>query len=170
MTLPDDHSSQAPAGALRFEHTEQLLELAKAMVQRSGRYLDWVLGGADLQAYDSAELAQAVTGLVVANPHSRVRLLLRGADGLGGRAHRLLDLAGRLPSYLEIRRLAGDSSGDIERMLVADCRHLILFSHPNRCEGTACYDDARRARVMTELFENCWRIAEADPNFRRLSL
>jgi len=153
-----------------FDDADELSRFAVAMAERSGRYLDLIAGEADFPVYDTVEFAEAVKRLAVGNPHSRVRLLLLNPGGAIGEGHRLIELALRLTSYMEIRGLAPEFQGDAPRLLIADRRHALQLAKSGRIAGQGWFDAARRARQMTDDFEQLWHRGEPDPNFRHLLL
>lgn len=166
----DLHDAMTSGVGVHFETAADLRRLALAMVERSGRTLDLIGGEADFQAYDTVEFVEAVKKLVVSNPHSRVRILLLNSMSVVGEGHRLIELVLRLTSYIEVRGLAPEFRGDAEALLVADQRHGLQLSRTGRFQGEAWFDAPRRARAMTERFEELWLCGEPDPNFRRLFL
>jgi len=117
--------------------------------------------------YDGEAFYNAVSSLLRGNARSRMRLLLTSTASL--RAARLLSLAHRLPSHIEIRRAPEDSDASTE-MLIADERSYLLRLHAQRNEAELGRESPHRAQQLGTQFNELWEASEPDAESRRLSL
>jgi len=153
-----------------FSSSLELRRLSVAMAGGARRQLDIVSRSLDPLVYDTGEFLDAVKKLVLAQ-RSRVRILVLDPESLRARGgHRVVDLALRVSSHMEIRRPGPDHSGFNEAMLIADRMGVIHRQHSDRYEGIANFRARPWAARLSESFDLLWQNAEADPYFRRLML
>ncbi len=117
--------------------------------------------------YDGEAFYNAVSSLLRGNARSRMRLLLTSTASL--RAARLLSLAHRLPSRIEIRR-APDNSDARTEMVIADERNYMLRLNAQRYDAEMGREWPRRAQQLAQQFNELWEASEPDAESRRLSL
>ncbi len=151
------------------------LELAKLSAQMAGaarRRLDIVSRSLEPAVYDTREFLDAAQKMVLSTRgRGRVRILVLDPEALLSRGeHRLVNLAMRVSSYMEIRRPGPDHQEFNEAMLLADRGGVIHRKHSDRYEGVANFHAPQRAAYLSENFETLWQNAEPDPHFRRLML
>jgi len=109
--------------------------------------------------------------VVTGRGRGRVRILVLDPEALLSRSdHRLVNLALRVSSYVEIRRPGPDHVEFNEAMLIADRKGVIHRKQSDRYEGVANFHAPVRAAHLSENFESIWTHAEPDPHFRRLML
>jgi hypothetical protein len=151
------------------------LELANLSVQIAGlarRHLDIISRSLEPTIYDRAEFVDVVQRMVVsAQGRASVRILVLNPEQLlshGG--HRLINLAMRVSSYIQIRHPGPDHRDFNEAMLLADEKAVIYRKQSERYKGIANFQHPQWAGQLAETFENLWQHAELNPNFRRLML
>ena len=167
----DNDDSPAPASQdIPFDSARELCRLSVAMAAGARRQMDIVSRSLDPMIYDTEEFADAVKRLVLAKG-SRVRILLLDPESLFARGgHRLVELAMRVSSHMEIRRVGAEQAGFNEAMLIADRVGVIHRKYSDRHEGTANFHARLWAARLSESFELLWQNSESDPHFRRLML
>ena len=145
-------------------------DLAVALCQTAARYVCILSPRLDAAAFDSDELASALSTLARSSRQTEVRVLVADTRGLVGRGHRLLQLARRMPSLVQIRRLSDHPDWKGQTVVVRD-RDGVLYK-PEGSEHDGFYEPESRASAAKhlELFEELWRYSVEDPELRTLSV
>ncbi|HEX7965125.1 MAG TPA: acyltransferase [Gammaproteobacteria bacterium] len=120
--------------------------------------------------YDKEEFIAAVQALATRSRMSRIRVVTIDPGPAIRAGHRLVALAQRFSSYIEVRRASHDHAGLAETYLVADSTALLLRPVATRYEGYADLHAPFEARQQLKGFEEIWEKAEPDPEFRRLGI
>jgi hypothetical protein len=100
----------------------------------------------------------------------RLQILVQDARSMVQRGHRLLKLARRLPSSVELRRLKEHPDWDGDTLLIRDRDSLLALPGSERDPGFYRPGDRARCASAIARFEELWRAGEVDPEFRALSL
>ena len=120
--------------------------------------------------YDRQEFINVVQALATRSRMSRIRMACID-PGVSVRAgHRIIALAQRFSSYIEVRRASRDHENLTDTFLVADDTALLYRPLCTRYEGYADLRSPMEAREKLRVFEEIWQQAEPDPEFRRLSI
>ena len=174
MSDADDEIGQpligVTAGEIEFETRAELERLGLAMAQQTQRELDIVSRHLDPAIYDDDDFVAAVKRLALGSRRARIRLLVTDSRPLLARGHRLLDLAARLSSFIELRVPAPQHKDFNEAMLLADKQGYVHRRHADRFDGNANFSDRRTCAALSERFEEMWERGAPDPNFRRLHI
>lgn len=152
------------------ESSQEVLRASVSMVAQTRRSLDIVSRHLEPQVYDTVDFAAGLQRLVLGSRQARVRIIIMDSTPVVGRGHRLIDLAQRLTSYIELRNPSRDHKKYNSAFLVADRIGSIHQALADRFEGVVSFNDLRAAQNLSEQFEEMWPSATPDPNFRRLSL
>lgn len=140
------------------------------MVGKARRQLDIVSRSLEPAVYGTQDFLEAAKALAL-TPRGQVRILLLDPEALLARGgHRLVELAMRVSSHMEIRRPGPDHQEFNEAMLIADRRGVIHRQLSDRYEGVANFHAPQWAARLSDNFETIWQNAEPDPHFRRLML
>ncbi|MEO6064247.1 MAG: GNAT family N-acetyltransferase [Lysobacterales bacterium] len=100
-----------------------------------------------------------------------VRLLLRDARRMARDGHRLLELARRLPSFVEIRCVEVDESGlDDDAFVFDDVGGVYWQPRSDSPHAEGSMHDPHRAAAISNRFEHHWQRAQPNPALRRLTL
>lgn len=143
-------------------------ELAIQMAAQCRRGMDIVSRHLDPAVYDDQVFVTAVKALVLKHTRSRVRILVLNTAPVVQRGHRLLELAIRLSSFIELRTPAPEHREFNEAILVADQLGFMYRPLSDRYAGSASFCDRKTARGLTQRFDELWQYAVPDPNLRRL--
>lgn len=155
---------------IHFSTSEELTRLSADIAGHSRRHLEIVSRVLNPLLYETPDFLTAIKNLVL-KQRGKVRFLVLEPDSLISRGDsRLLELAIRLSSYMEIRKPGELHQEFAEAMLVADRAGFIHRRHCNRYEGIANHHSPRQAKTLAESFETLWQHAEPIPHFRRLML
>ena len=157
-------------GDIAIATSADLGKISLAMARRSAHQLDIVSRGLDPVVYDTRDFLDAVKHLVLSR-RGQVRIIVLDADALISRdGHRLVGLAMRVSSFMEIRS-PGESHAEFnEAMMIADRLSVIHRHYSDRYEGIANFHAPQWAALLSSSFESIWQNAEPIPHFRRLML
>ncbi|MCC6708098.1 MAG: hypothetical protein IT492_11090 [Gammaproteobacteria bacterium] len=158
--------------AATFEVTtrEALAEVSLAMASQTRRRLDIVSRHLDAALYDNEAFVAAVKQITLNHHSARVRLFILDPRPLLGQGHRLIELATRLTSFIEIRTPAPQHKSFNEALLIADNLGYVRRQFSDRFEAEVDFASRRGATALTERFEQLWQRGQLDANFRRLHL
>lgn len=120
--------------------------------------------------YDKDEFIQIVQALPARSRMSRIRIVCIDPGASVRAGHRLIAVAQRFSSYMEVRRASKDHSQLAETFLVADEEAVLFRPIASRYEGYADVHAPLEARKFLRQFNEIWDIAEPDPEFRRLGI
>ena len=120
----------------------------------------------DHAAFDNADLVDALGVLIRSSRQTRVRILISDSRGLAARGHRLLSLARRMPSSVQLQKLAEHPQWKNETIVICD-RDGVLYTRGNG-EQDGFYEPSSRSstRQHLELFEELWRHSTQDAELR----
>lgn len=155
---------------LILETSDQNRAIAVQMINNCRRHLDIVSRDLDPCIYDTSEVVDAIKKLALRSRLSQIRIIVLHPGSLHSNNHRLLDLAGRLSSFIEIRKPGREHGSYNKALFLADDSGYIRRPHSDRFEGRANFDDQKTVSEIQREFNQNWEHGQQDPNFRRLSL
>lgn len=131
-----------------------------------------VLFSRDLEPllYDRQEFMSVVQALATRSRMSRIRIACIDPGASVRAGHRIIALAQRFSSYIEVRRASKDHENLVDSYLVADDVALLYRPLCTRYEGFADLRAPMQAREKLRGFEDIWQQGEPDPEFRRLGI
>jgi hypothetical protein len=152
------------------EYPHPFADLAVSLCQTARRQVYVLSPQLDHEVFDSETLADCLSRLARGGRETQVRLLVADHRPLVQRGHRLLTLARRLPSAVQLRKLVEHPDWNGETCVVRD-RDGVLFSS-GEGDQHAFYEPDSPATTQRHLerFEDFWRLAQPDVEFRSLSL
>ncbi|AOV16748.1 hypothetical protein BJI67_06440 [Acidihalobacter aeolianus] len=124
----------------------------------------------DPALYDDDTVSGHLFALIRRQRHSRIRILIADLQPLRQYGHRLLALAQRVPSFIEIRLLAPRHRRENREWLIADTRSVIYREQADKSQALTAHSDRRWAIELAHEFQLMWDVAEQHPDLRRLSL
>lgn len=157
------------AEAIYLESSEDQRRAAVALARQARRSLDIFSRDLDKKIFDNRAFLDAVQALAIGH-HGLIRILVKDAGKAVKYGHRLIPLAQRLTSFVEIRRVAEDYKEYNEAFLIADNTGLIQRRQADRFEGVARFNAAMEARELLVFFNEVWRNSAPDSNLRRIYL
>lgn len=140
------------------------------MVEQCTRALDVASRTLDPPIFEDAQVLEALRQLALRSRHSRIRLMVARPEALVGGDHRILELARRLSSFIQLRVPAEEDADFNESLLLADECGFIRRPVSERWEGAANFSDRPRVTELRRRFEAMWERGQPDPNFTRLHL
>jgi len=145
-------------------------EVSAALARQAHRTLDILSHALDASLYDNEPFLGAVKELATASRQSQVRVLVQQPDKAVKNGHRLIELARRLTSHIEIRQVHEDFSEVIEAFLVADVDGFVHRKNAARYEAMANFHAPNQARMLLQLFDEIWEKSTVPTELRRLHL
>lgn len=141
-----------------------------SMARQAVRSLEIVSRRLDPAVYDDADFVDAVAQLCLGSPRVRVRVLVREPAPIVKRGHRLLALAQRLSTFIDIRVPSREHADYNSAFFLADGAGVVYRTLADRYEAKVSFNDPRGAQELGKLFEEMWQTASPDPNLRRTYL
>lgn len=124
----------------------------------------------EAEVFDNQAMFEAVSRLARHNSQSKVQILVFDIGPMTRDGHRLLDLARRLSSSVEIRRVAEQHQDYDQAFLVVDAAGVIRQQPRASREMEASYCARRLARTLLKDFQDMWDFGERDMALLRLGL
>jgi len=120
---------------------------------------------------DRVELVAELQRVALSGRGALVRLLLHDTQRMARDGHRILELARRVPSFVEIRRVDIDESGlDSDAFVLDDVGGVHWQPRFDAVHAEASLHDPNRVAVLGNRFEHHWQRAQPDSALRRLAL
>lgn len=154
----------------RLENLRDNREAATAVAGAGKRDLALFTRDLDPLIYDEEPFLKAVQVLATRSRMSRIRVVSIDPGPAIRAGHRLINLAQRFSSYIEIRRASREHAELPETFLVADELALLYRPVATQYEGYVDLSDPASARQCLKTFAGVWEAAEPDPEFRRLGI
>jgi len=120
--------------------------------------------------YAQSDFLADLSRLCLGNRSARVRFLIQQPVEAVKHCQRLLELARKLSSTIELRQPHPDYRPHNEAFLIADNCGLIYRKLSDRYEGTANFYAPVEAQRKTDFFTEVWERSEVNPEFRRLHI
>lgn len=155
------------AGEIELLTREDNQRVALALSEQARLSLDLYSRDLEPLLYDNDAFYEAVKQLALSSPRSRVRILLADSSLVVKRGHRLLRLAQRLSSSIEIRKPHSDYKEFNQTFLLADARGYLHRFHSDRYEGNADFNAPLKARELGNFFTEVWDKSLPDPELRQ---
>ncbi|SDZ82055.1 hypothetical protein [Microbulbifer marinus] len=120
--------------------------------------------------YHEKAVAEALSAFARGSHFARVRILVRDTTSIIGRFHRIHELAQRLSTRIDIRKVEATVDTPDWEFVIADGQQVLQCEDRDQWLGVFYSANPVRARQLLDLFEQDWPLAATDPNLRRLSL
>lgn len=158
------------AGDYALASRDDSRRAAVLLVSQARRMIDLFTPDLEPALYDQAPFIDALSQLAVGNPRARVRILAKDFERTVKEGHRLVELARRLSSYVELRKVHSDYQENNETFLLVDDYGLLHRRHAARFEGTFSCKAPLEVRRLRAFFNEVWDRSEPDADLRRLHL
>jgi hypothetical protein len=151
-----------------FDSRAENRSLAAAMAAQATRTIDLFSPDLEFTVYDSREFIDAITRLAIRSRFSRVRILVQDSGTLVRQGHRLVEVARRFPSSVEMHKPSPEHRDMGGAFMIVDGRGYIYKKVSSRYEGEANFTDPLRARDLKKWFDELWEASQPDVELRRL--
>jgi predicted GNAT family N-acyltransferase len=143
---------------------------AASMVRQAKRYLCLFSYDLDPSIYDTESFHDAVKQLAMRSKFSRIRILVQDNSRIIQQGHRLVDLAQRLTSVIEIRKPTNGHLEIEENFLIVDDCGYLYKKQASNVEGTARYNNRHFVNRLQTKFDEAWEYGVPDRELSRLHL
>ncbi len=150
----------------REENAEAALELVKQTKQK----LAIISHELDPLVYDQLDFLDALRKLVTNNRYVDVRIIVFEPELIVRKGHKLLDLAGKVSSFIEMRKVSSKYKSFNESVLIADEIGYLYRESIERYKGKVNFNSKRESKHLLDVFDNMWETAKPDPNLRRMHI
>ncbi len=140
------------------------------MTTQTQHSLDIFSRNLDPFLYEQTPFIAALSQLCLRNRKARIRFLVQQPADAVRQCQRLVELARKLSSSIELRQPHADYRHHNEAFLIADRCGLIHRPFSDRFEGTANFNAPIPAQRRTDFFTEVWERSAVNPEFRRLYL
>ncbi|WP_132972095.1 hypothetical protein [Thiogranum longum] len=140
------------------------------MAKQAQDTLDIFSRNLDPGLYEQNDFLDNLGNLCLRNRKARIRFLVQQPEEAVKRCQRLLELARKLSSSIELRQPHPDYRHHNEAFMIADQCGLVYRKMSDRYEGTANFYNPVEAKRKTDFFTEVWERSEVHPEFRRLYL
>lgn len=155
---------------LELETCEENRQVALSMAQQGRRTIEIISRLLDPPIYNTTEFIEAIRQFVTGSRNPVLRIIVFDPDTIVRNGHRLVELAGSLSSFIEIRKVGHEYDQYGQSLMVVDGTAYLHRISTDRFEATACFNDRRQATYYQKEFDTMWETARTDPNLRRMSL
>lgn len=157
-------------GDIALRTIDQNRATALALAQQATHYIQIATRDMDALLYDNEPFIEALTALARRHAKSHVHVLVWDSMAAVKQGHRLINLAQRLSSYVQIRKPSDEHAKYTEAFLVADGVGYMSRNLAERYEGIASFNAPLQARNLSQLFATMWEKASPDTQLRRLHI
>ncbi|MEM7292143.1 MAG: hypothetical protein AAF420_01950 [Pseudomonadota bacterium] len=120
--------------------------------------------------YNDARFIEALSKSIRENRRKRVQILLSNPSPSISRGHRMVALAEKLSSYIEIRRTHKDFQNISNEYLLADKRAYLFRPNAERYTCDVCYNDPLTTDSYYKRFLEIWESSTREREFLRLHI
>jgi len=161
---------EEPGGTLFLHSLAEVRATSVGLVQRARRQVLLFSRELDPAIYAQDELVTAIKRLALQTRVASIRILLQDHNLIRSQGHRLIDLAQRLTSTIEVRRPGKEYLEQAENFLVLDDWGYLHQEQADRYDASASFQDRLRSSLLLEQFNTAWETGEPDRELRRLYL
>ena len=165
-----DYKLGEHADDIPIDSSEDNQAAALHLVSQGGRSLDIFSHDLEPRIYDTPDFTDAVRALAIKTRDMQVRILVNDPDFIIKHGHRLIDLARRLTSHMEIRKLHEDYCNKPEAYLVVDKRGLLHRKLASRYEAVVNFNNPMTATELYHHFSEMWERSRQYMDFRQLNI
>jgi len=141
-----------------------------ACLQRPRRTLLLLSPLLDPVLFDRPDVVEAVSAFAREARHARVQILIRDSSQIVARGHRLVELARRLDSRVELRKLPDDAGTRELSFMTWDELGCWLLPDYRDYQALRNFHDPVQAKRLAEQFARLWARSTPDPELRLLRL
>ena len=155
---------------LKLNNAEDNRLASISIAQQARHSIDIISRDLDQKIYDNEAFKDAMKNLATGSTKAKIRILIHDCDTVVKKGHRLVELARRLTSFIDIRVQGKRFNEFNEAWLIVDSKAWIRRPLSDKYDADVDYSAARKLKETHETFNAMWNEASQDPNLRRLSL
>ncbi len=158
------------AGTLEFSDVRELRDISTHMLGQARRQVLIFSRDLDASVFDQQLFLDAVKQLALSSQHARIQVLLQDNSKAIKDGHRLVELARRLSSAIELHKPHPDHLQQPENFMLVDNSGFVYRKLASRYQGIASFHDPLENHRLVEFFREMWEYSEPDPELRRLHI
>ncbi len=160
----------SPAELLHFHGESECLDGLHLCLTDAARNLQIYSQHLDHSIFDNLQIVEDLSRFIRRGPPITLQILLHSSQLVVSRGHRLLELARRIGSKIEIRSVSSELAHDEHTCALWDNRGYWLLPDYREYEGMANLYDPVRTHKLAERFTYLWSHSSSDPELRLLRL
>ncbi len=153
---------------LNLESAEDHRNVVLAMTRQARRSLHIFTYDMEHAVFDNPEFEEAATDLLRGGQYATIRILVQDSNRAVRNGHRLINLAQRLSSKIEIRKPIAEYAEVTRAFFVADEAGYISRALADRYDAVANFNDRLSCRDLVKFFNEVWERSQQDSQLRRL--
>jgi len=153
---------------LHIDSSEDNHKFALKLVTQARHSVDIFTQDLAARIYDESKFITALRELALRNKHAMVRVLVINPERTIKQGHRIIELARRLTSSIELRHVPEDFRSDPQSYLLADVRGVLHRNDASRYEATVDFNAPLRGRELANHFNGIWEHSPLVLEFKRL--
>lgn len=163
--------AQASAGVIRFDRAASARVTAMDLMRAARHRIGIATHSLDAELFDNEAAVALVRRVAMSGRGARIQILIEDVTPAIQAGHRLVELAQRLSSLVEVRRANRRDDPEFgPAAVLTDAGGWLRRPDPMRYEGEAGLDDRPRCREMWLTFERSWERAQPEAAVRALKL
>ncbi|MBN4059763.1 hypothetical protein JYU22_01765 [Gammaproteobacteria bacterium AH-315-E17] len=166
-----EHTSETDINLVLIDELDDFSKHSLQVVETSRREILLLSKTLDPALYDNDAFYQCILDLARSDRNAQVKILLKDIRPVIEQGHRILNLARRLSSKIEIRKLLIKPAKDSITYLIGDRKHLLYMHEDLIYNGFVNYAAAQESKILADEFTYLWdRHSELDPALRTMLL
>lgn len=158
------------ATLIQIEGQQKAFNIALKLLQQANRSICFLGPELDKVLFDNDDAVALISQLARNSRFSQIRFAVYSTRRNISESHRVLALANKLTSSIEIRQCAVIDQQPQRYFLIVDRLGYLACQNPTRYSGVAQLQNRAKCRFLQQQFDAIWARAEPDPNIRRLNL
>ncbi len=155
---------------IKITTREENAAAATELVKQARQKLAIISQELDPHVYDQPDFLEALRKLAIRNRNVEIRIIVFEPELIVRRGHKLIDLATKVSSFIEIRKVDVRYKTFNESVLVADEVGYLYRESTERYKGKVNFNSRRESKHLLDVFDNMWETAKSDPNLRRVHI
>lgn len=166
----DYRLGESTEGAFNIETRQESAEAALELVKQARLKLSIISKDLDPLIYDQADFVEALRKLAIKGRNVDIRILVIEPELIVRKGHKILDLATKISSYIQILKPAEQFKSFNEAVLIADEVGYLFRENAERYNGKVNFNGRRESKYLLDVFDDMWSTAITDPNLRRMHI
>lgn len=166
-----EQASESDTSLILIDELEDFTKHSVQVVEASRREVLLLSKTLDPAIYNNEPFYQSILDLARSDRNVQVRILVKDIQPVVEQGHRILNLARRLSSKVEIRKLLSRPQKDSITYLIGDRKHLLYMHEDLVYNGFVNYEAAQESKSLADEFTYLWdKHSELDPALRTMLL
>jgi len=166
-----EHTSEVDPNLILLDEFDDFAKHALQVVEASRREILILSKTFDPALYNTEAFYQQILDLARADRNRQVKILVKDIQPVVEQGHRILALARRLSSKVEIRKLLIKPQKDSITYVIGDCKHLLYMHEDQVYNGFVHYEAAQECKSLADEFSYMLdKHSELDPALRTMLL